>query len=596
MFNIDDPDSIYTYAKKLVKLMTPYGYECNLSDDYQPAILLDTNSSGVILNMPLCKANLIKWFGDAFIHHAIGTDKIRKCFVALIGHELAHWTSGEPTYVRIEHGTGKVSGLSVEEARALSDEDRKKWLLSVNHVYIHRRITNLVCDVNDLNVVPSTWKWIQPYTSYNLSIMAWLLPSVSKRVTGQLAPVEHAAISAYDTPLIETEYDIYRLYRLTLSYMRTLRVRYENRYVRNIDKDDTIYNPLQETIKLMRWLRKDSTTIDDRITIIGKLHDIYLKIWTDAGYPQSNWPFVFKNSDPHKIMYPDNITMDPDEEPDPPGDYIFTNDDPVLAMDMNNDTSTPGYTDPNSTDVIRVTGIPTIDTAISSKVGKTLLSKLAIQHEANKLNRVPSRKGKRINSRRLYEIVIEENTPRIWKSPLAPAMDDPNGHIALILDNSSSMMGEPAKVSREIACTIVHSLWCIEKIDITCVKFGSPATVIFETKEGLLSDNMDNLWMKLQEGGNTDAPNALYKALNVLIPSHAQKKLIILTNDGDYNSSRNSITAELDRAEVAGIPVVFFGINSLSGNHIHHSWHKSIVITDIHDLPDKIKEVTETIL
>jgi hypothetical protein len=602
-------------------------------------------SPGTTIAIPVTWATLLKFTNVNFMRKSTLKQRLM-IRIALLGHEIAHWISGEPSRIRVKRGSpdrGKTEWLTFDQFSSLAPIRRDMWVTNPEYTYLHPTIMNIINDVNDMNVVPKNWSWIEPYTRYLTDITFWLGGNIVPRKGSDPPDFTKLSGDSGTNQLVwnaapdytAAMFDFERLHTASIQYIRQLRIRYDNRILRGIPEGDPIAPVFAELRTYLREVRKHSTSMDERAQIIVDYTNVLFNYWLTFSLKVEDFPYYLNPkvkedtdtlADPvtggspitggetpagkpegepsegdgsHPEETPDSARPDhmdeveDDDTEDPPDtEYEMTEDDPVYS-----DPANRGWSEGKAevTPTVKVHGYPHVDQSIANRVGRIIHDKLAIQHEIDKI-REPEVKGKRLTPKRFSDLYTRPDEPRVWRKPQVPSGKEADAHLITVYDKSGSMRGEPGEISRMMACTFLSGLWCYPSILLSNICFGRPAYVIYEDRPPRLGDGLETLWRELEPDGENDVPHGLMLALDIMEKSTAKKKLIMITNDGDYGSKVTTLMEQLDRAQKMKVPTIFFDMNSHHQQPVEHPWWRSIFIDDIQALPEELMSVSMEVI
>lgn len=134
--------------------------------------------------------------------------------------------------------------------------------------------------------------------------------------------------------------------------------------------------------------------------------------------------------------------------------------------------------------------------------------------------------------------------------------------VALIIDRSGSMGGQPINDAKNAALIFVDSLRAGDRAAV--ISFNNQVTVDqpFTSDKNLLRSAINSIYA----GGLTAIYNAAYTALSLISSEPSQRKAIILLTDGADNSSSISVDSVINYANFLNVPIYTIGLGLTPGS------------------------------
>ncbi|MEM5810126.1 MAG: VWA domain-containing protein [Candidatus Aenigmatarchaeota archaeon] len=134
--------------------------------------------------------------------------------------------------------------------------------------------------------------------------------------------------------------------------------------------------------------------------------------------------------------------------------------------------------------------------------------------------------------------------------------------VALVIDRSGSMDGQPINDAKNAALIFVDSLRAGDRAAV--ISFNNQVTVDqpFTSDKNLLRSAINSIYA----GGLTAIYNAAYTALSLISSEPSQRKAIILLTDGADNSSSISVDSVINYANFLNVPIYTIGLGLTPGS------------------------------
>lgn len=244
-----------------------------------------------------------------------------------------------------------------------------------------------------------------------------------------------------------------------------------------------------------------------------------------------------------------------------------------------------GHHDPGAKALLSVAveGAATPYTASSSEKEEALRASIALRNRLQGLLQAHTRQGVstgrrgRLETAKLHRLRI--GNPRMFRKEEERA--GLNTAVHILLDVSSSMRGKPIALARQTCFAVAKALYGIKGVNPAVTAFPAVwpyASVCPIMRHGTALPR----YLDTDSHGGTPLAQALWWAMQTMLPLTEERKLILVVTDGAPDSPESSIKA-LDTARKTGFEV--YGIGIRNGSIAHLLPKSSRVVWDLPELP-----------
>jgi len=538
------PAYLHYYIKRVI------GIKVELFDSPQPCLIKADKQQ---IGLPLSNETLEQFLGPEFVKHA----PLELLFSILIGlayHEAAHLLSG--------------------------DKNVDPHILN-----------NIICDSNDFNFVPDTWKGSIPFT---ISLM---------NTTYQ------QGADLNNTQLGKPEEKLQALIHMAITYLRKLRIRLKGNDLRDLPKDHILHPYFQEIKSIMRTARK--AKIDERPDLVKQLYEVLKRFWNNTqsnSNPKRTLDSALKEMEPEiriqlsgkdaqkltKILQQLGTMKTISNELKRTASQVIRLE--TIEEDKRNKGALKKVKELGDLGS-KITIEEPVFSAGSIEIKSEVVSKLRralkpLLFERAIARRKPSIVGNRFAPSHFHEIKTQPNNPRIRKDIVKIGRAEVETEIVLCFDRSGSMNGEKEDICKEIAGTFYMALKTVSKAEISILGFDTDVGLIKGKKRDFTNDVLSKISTGLSARGGTDFPLALYQSLQTISESKAYKKIVIMLTDGDVHGEID-IEDLIRYAKMVNTKVITIGITGSDTDSLQDYLGKNqvIYVDEIQNLPNEMNQL-----
>jgi len=539
------PNYIRNYIKRVI------GANYQVIDSPSPCSIKKREKPEI--HLPLTEFTLSVFLGEEFVKNA-PPELLFSIVIGLAYHETAHLQSGE--------------------------KDTKPHLLN-----------NVICDSNDLNYVPHTWKGSIPFTLALINTTHKQSPD-----TNQI-------------PLSTPTDKLQALIHLAITYMRKLRIKHNQQNTRSLPQKHPLYDHFEKAKLIAKKAR--TASIQQRPRLVKALHRILKEFWTEERQKDPQLPSLNKILSGVKKEIRIKLTAKDAEEllktlkqsGSMPG--IKTEFDKTVILVKVEEQKEEQKRTQEAIKLIESCGnghsdesgeIPQTDMP-PVEVDERIMAQLrkAIQlllFERSIKRRTPSILGSKFCPRNFYQIKTNPEQPKIRKEvrKISRALDETE--IILCFDRSGSMTGEKEETTKEVATTLYKAITAIPKARIQIIGFDDKVVLIKGTKPEPISQVLKKINFGLTARGGTNLPQALLYSLKTINNSTAHKKIVFCLTDGDLNGTPN-IPDLLRYAKHHNTQIYCIGVTGSDPEELKRNFEKEAVIyvEEMSTLPQKVSQL-----
>ena len=540
-----------------------------LKDSQQPGFAYNEDPPAILL--PMSQNTLAGFLGEEFTAKA-PKELLCAILIGLLCHECAHGLSGE-------------------------DHSVKPLILN-----------NLVCDSNDLNVVPGLWPGSIPFT---LTL---------HRVTFGIA-IDAVQASAASTP----GEGLGILLNLAVNYMRRLRIKVDGQEARSLPSEHLFHDVFEGKLKpLMREARRCS--VKNRTKLVRKLSEILKEWWVEeeermegnqdekAGDDEASergeataeketfdgaldqLPDPGMAAQPLKAEDAEEMARDAaiQDSMQQAGELIQEADEHLEREISGNSKGKGGgkgrapVADYSLKEMGNVNCKPVkVDPVLAASVRAAIQP---ILFERTYARRAPSFQGTRFSAGTFYTLKTQPEKPKIRKDILRIGRRMDESCVVLCFDKSGSMSGEKEKVARQVCGTLYCALAMISRLNVVILGFDESPHLI-TARPGLLRKVLQKIRKGLEADGGTNFALAFREALNQARKHKAHRRVIIQLTDGDLDGGP-PVEETLEDARREGIDVVCIGVQGCDMKALEEIFGPNAVCApDVRKLPQAMKQV-----
>jgi Mg-chelatase subunit ChlD len=506
------------------------------------------------IHLPLTETTLSEFLGEEFVKNA-PPQLLFSIVIGLAYHETAHLESGE--------------------------KDVKPHLLN-----------NLICDSNDTNYVPNTWKGSIPFTLALINTTHKQSPD-----TNQI-------------PLQTTQDKLQALIHLTVTYMRKLRIKHNDQNVRSLPQSHPLFDHFEKAKEVAKKAR--TSPVVQRPRLVKQLHRILKEFWIEENKKDPQPPSFNKTLGEAKPELKTDLTARDAEQilqtlkqggsfENIKAEYDKT---AILVKAEEQreeqkktqqaiqliENHSSGHSD--ESEEIPETDMPPVevDEAIVARLRKALQPLL---FERSIKRRTPSTQGTKFCPGNFYQIKTNPEQPKIKKEIKKITRTIDEAEIILCFDRSGSMTGEKEETTKQVAGTLYKAITTTPKAKIQIIGFDDKTTLIKGSKPEPIQTVLKKINTGLTARGGTNLPQALLHTLKTIKKSTAHKKLIFCLTDGDLNGTPK-IEDLLLFARHHNIKVYCIGVTGSEPEEIKQQFEeeKLIYVEEISMLPRRVRELT----
>ena len=541
------PEYIRNYVKRVI------GANHQVIDSPNPCSIKKKDPE---IHLPLTETTLSEFLGEEFVQNA-PPQLLFSIVIGLAYHETAHLESGE--------------------------KDVKPHLLN-----------NVICDSNDTNYVPNTWKGSIPFT---------------------LALINTTHKQSPDTtqiPLQTTQDKLQALIHLTVTYMRKLRIKHNQQNVRSLPQNHPLFDHFEKTKNIAKKAR--TASIQQRPKLVKQLHRILKEFWTEENKKDPQPPSFTKTLGEVKPELKTQLTAGDAEQilqtlkQGGSFDGIKAEYDKtailVKAEEQREEQKKTqqaiqlieNYNASHSdeSEEIQETDMPPVgvDEVIVARLRKALQPLL---FERSIKRRTPSIIGSKFCPGNFYQVKTNPEQPKIKKEVKKITRTVDETEIILCFDRSGSMTGEKEEITKQVAGTLYKAISTIPKAKIQIIGFDDKTTLIKGAKPEPINHVLKKINTGLTARGGTNLPQALLHTLKTITKNTAHKKLIITLTDGDLNGSP-PIPDLLRYAKHHIIEVYCIGVTGTNPEELKQQFEEDKVtyIEEISTLPRAIWQLAQS--
>jgi len=544
-------DKLSGYISYYIKQVI--GLSVTLIDSPQPCSI---NKDDPVIELPMTPDTLGQFLGPEFVEQA-PVELLFSIVIGLAYHEAAHLMSGE------------------------------------KHVEPHI-LDNIINDSNDFTYVPEQWKGSMPFT---ISLM---------NTTYQ------QGMDLKDIPLRSRAEKLQALIHLSVSYMRKLRIRENNKDSRSLPKKHTLESYFDRIKPIMREARK--ADIKKRPELVGQLYDVLKDFWdTDIGPTQQSFDEALKGSQLEVTIILDGADAQKlKKKLEALGTMQKVAGDLKRAVICVTAQEVAEEKKKDKRALKRIHELGDLGSNITQEEPDGNAEPVTVNHDiVRKLRRAlkpllfersfarrkPSFIGTRFSPSHFHEIKTQPDKPRIRKAVKRIGRAEVETALILCFDRSGSMNGDKEHTCKEIAGTFSEALRGIPQTTTSIMGFDTNVRMIADGKTAQRNNMLRLIASGLAARGGTNFPLALYQTLRIAEKKNARKKIIIMLTDGDISGNIHLN----DLVRYAGhhcVQVLVIGISGSDEENIRHWFGKdnTLYVENVSLLPALMAKTIQKVI